>query len=61
MNYIHRLQAENAELQERITEARQALIDLSAYLASSKFREDTTVQKQDVINRIAPALEQLAE
>ena len=53
MNYIKRLQAENAEHRKTIRAACQEVEDLYGYLASSKFHEDTTVQVADVFRRTA--------
>jgi hypothetical protein len=44
-NYIKRLEAENKIYKETIN-------DLLAYLRSEKFHIDTTVQTQDIFNRI---------
>ena len=54
-NYIKTLQDENAQLRNDKAEAQQVLTDLLAYLESSKFVQDTTVQVADVARRIAPA------
>ena len=54
MNYIHRLQEQVRELEEERREAAEILGDLQIYLGSEKFWKDTTVQVQDVRNRLAP-------
>ena len=54
MNYIHRLQEQVKELEEERREAAEILGDLQIYLGSEKFWKDTTVQVQDVRNRLAP-------
>ena len=54
MNYIHRLQEQIKELEEERREAAEILGDLQIYLGSEKFWNDTTVQVQDIRNRLAP-------
>lgn len=53
-NYIHTLQAENAQLRQDKAAALAALVELQAYLQSEKFAQDPTVQTTDVDNRLAP-------
>lgn len=52
MNYIKRLELENQALRQEKQEASNMVKDLQMYLTSSKFHQDTTVQVQDVMNRI---------
>ena len=54
MNYIDRLQEQVRELEEERRESAEILGDLQIYLGSEKFWKDTTVQVQDVRNRLAP-------
>lgn len=55
MNYIKRLQTENAELQAQINRIQEVAMDLMAYAQSEKFSGDgdigTYVSKYDVIAR----------
>ena len=46
------LAQENTELKLEILEARRSLTELRAYLQSSKFYEDTTVQTSDILRRL---------
>ena len=55
MNYIHRLQAEVAELKADKAVADKVLTSLVGYLTSSKFYDDPTVQVADVLRRIEDA------
>tara|TARA_R110000744_G_scaffold271950_1_gene384976 strand:+ start:21184 stop:21381 length:198 start_codon:yes stop_codon:yes gene_type:complete len=55
MNYIDRLQGQVAELRADHAEANECIIHLLAYLSSSKFHDDPTVQVADIVSRIAPA------
>jgi hypothetical protein len=43
---------ENIELKLEIAKAHEALTELKAYLQSSKFHRDTTVQTADVLHRL---------
>lgn len=52
MNYIKRLELENQALRQEKQEAKNMIHDLQRYLVSPKFHQDTTVQVQDVMNRI---------
>lgn len=52
MNYIHKLQNRVRELETEKAEARDALLDLLIYLNSDKFKDDPTVQTQDIRNRL---------
>ena len=55
MNYIKRLQEENAELQAHINRIQEVTMDLMAYAQSDKFSGDgdigTYMSKYDVIAR----------
>lgn len=55
MNYIKKLQEENAELQEQLKRIQEVTMDLMAYVQSEKFSGDgdigTYVSKYDVIAR----------
>jgi hypothetical protein len=55
MNYITRLQSENAALTAELEALRSGLTDLRSYLASDKFATDSTVQVADVFNRLRDA------
>ena len=55
MNYIKRLEEEVAVLREQAAFAYVEIEDLFAYLESSKFEQDTTVQTKDVFNRLSEA------
>ncbi len=52
MNYIKRLQKDNADLLEQLGEYQDMVYELNRYLDLPKFKEDTTVQVQDVRNRL---------
>ena len=52
MNYIKQLQADVARLEDQVSTANAAVADLRSYLFSDKFHVDTTVQTQDVLNRL---------
>lgn len=52
VNYIKRLELENQALRQEKQEAANMIKDLQRYLVSPKFHQDTTVQVQDVMNRI---------
>lgn len=52
-NYIHRLQAEVAREKRTVAALEQGLRDLRSYLMSPKFHQDTTVQVDDVLRRMA--------
>ena len=55
MNYIKKLQSENAELQAQIKRIQEVTMDLMAYAQSEKFSGDgdigTYMSKYDVIAR----------
>jgi len=55
MNYIKRLQEENAELQAQIKRIQEVTMDLMAYAQSDKFSSasdiGTYISKYDVIQR----------
>jgi hypothetical protein len=61
MNYIKKLEASNCAYTEQVLDARDCLENFRAYLQSSKFHEDTTVQVQDVLNRLEGLRECLTE
>ena len=46
------LAQENTELKLEIATAHEALTELKAYLQSSKFHRDTTVQTSDILRRL---------
>tara|TARA_R100001126_G_C4725665_1_gene101381 strand:+ start:134 stop:343 length:210 start_codon:yes stop_codon:yes gene_type:complete len=46
------LAKENNELKHDILEAHEAITELRAYLQSSKFHQDPTVQTADVLRRL---------
>ena len=52
MNYIKQLEDDKVRLSAATTAALTGLEGMLAYLQSDKFHEDTTVQVQDMINRI---------
>ena len=52
MNYIKKLEASNCAYTEQVLDARDCLENFRAYLQSSKFHEDPTIQVQDVLNRL---------
>lgn len=54
MNYIKYLEGEVKELEAKIDAANRHLSELKVYLQSPKFYTDTTVQVQDVQNRLQP-------
>jgi hypothetical protein len=54
MNYIKRIQSEIEQHLRDKHDARVILVDLQRYLLSGKFRDDPTVQVQDVLNRLSP-------
>jgi predicted transcriptional regulator len=54
MNYIKQLQAENEELRANLKKTQDLLLEVACYLQSDKFHVDTTVQVQDVQNRLDP-------
>jgi predicted component of type VI protein secretion system len=61
MNHIKKLEVVAASYTEQILDARDSLNNLRAYLQSSKFHTDTTVQVQDVLNRLECIRECLSE
>lgn len=52
MNYIKELEHDKVMLSKATLTALLGLHELEEYLTSDKFREDTTVQTQDILNRI---------
>ena len=61
MNYIKKLEVCNCAYTEQVMDARDNLENLRAYLQSEKFHQDTTVQVQDVLNRLESIRECLTE
>ena len=53
MNYIKQLQKQVQELEIAKDRYNVGLQELAGYLTSEKFHTDTTVQVQDVLNRLA--------
>lgn len=51
-NYIKQLEDDKVRLSAATNAALTGLADMLAYLHSDKFHTDTTVQVQDMINRI---------
>ena len=51
-NYINTLQAENAALKATIARQEKDIAEFRAFLASSKFHNDTTIQVRDVDARL---------
>ena len=45
--------AQSASNQRELDSLKEGLIELQGYLLSDKFREDTTVQVDDILRRIA--------
>lgn len=56
MNYINRLQSENATLTEEVERLNQGLSDLRSYMCSDKFKgenpEDRMVNSEDILRWI---------
>ena len=52
MNYIKRLEHENAQKAAMICMYAAVIQDLREYLALPKFHNDTTVQVQDILSRL---------
>ena len=52
MNYIKQLQEENKTLKQQIKAHEEGLMDIIRYLNLPKFSIDTSVNKQDILNRI---------
>ena len=52
MNYIKRLEKENATYRRMIAAVEAEIVDVFRYLQSEKFHEDTTVQGADVMRRL---------
>jgi predicted RNase H-like nuclease (RuvC/YqgF family) len=52
MNYIQNLKMQIEEKDKEISELKEKIHSLKIYLSSSKFKEDTTVQVQDIFNRL---------
>lgn len=52
MNHIHFLEGVKRDAHTLATQAQDELNELISYLCLPKFREDTTVQVQDIFNRI---------
>lgn len=61
MNYIHSLEIQCAAETEQIQDAKEFVSYLKSYLQSSKFSSDTTVQVQDVLNRLQAVEECLSD
>lgn len=61
MNYIKKLQVANCAQVEQILDARDELFHLKSYLQSEKFHTDTTIQVQDVLNRLVKLEECLSD
>ena len=61
MNYIKKLEVNNCAYTEQVLDARDNLDNLRAYLQSSKFHEDPTIQVQDVLNRLESLRECLTD
>lgn len=51
-SYIEKLQEENLERARKIESALLSVNEIRAYLLSSKFHEDTTVQVRDILLRL---------
>jgi len=51
-SYIEKLQDENLERARKIESALLSVNEIRAYLLSSKFHEDTTVQVRDILLRL---------
>lgn len=56
MNYIKRLERDLDAAEAEVKGLRRGIARLREYLFSDKFREDTTVQRRDVLNRLADAI-----
>ena len=54
MNHIKKIQVVTAAYTEQVLDAQETLENFRAYLQSSKFHTDTTVQVKDVLNRLEP-------
>lgn len=52
MNYIRKLQEANKQLQSDMDYVTTWMINLEAYLLSSKFHQDPTVQTGDILLRL---------
>lgn len=52
MNYIKQLEDDKVRLSACTNAALTGLADMLAYLHSDKFTNDTTVQVQDIVNRV---------
>jgi len=52
MHWTSQLKVDNAKLQDDKVATMEAIRDLKIYLQSSKFRQDPTVQVQDVQTRL---------
>jgi hypothetical protein len=61
MNYIKKLEVATAAHTEQVMDARDSLENFRAYLQSSKFHTDPTIQVQDVLNRLECLRECLTE
>lgn len=53
MNYIKQLQAENENLKNEIAFLKEGIRSVKVYLHSSKFDSDISVNKNDILLRIA--------
>lgn len=61
MNYIKQLEAQAAAQVEQVQDTKEFVNYLLQYLQSDKFHQDTTVQVQDILNRLAPIRDCLSE
>jgi hypothetical protein len=61
MNYIKKLEAQTAAQVEQILDTKDFVNYLWSYLQSDKFHEDSTVQVQDVLNRLASVRDCLSD
>jgi hypothetical protein len=53
-NYIQKLNTVRLDLTDAIVDAKNALDEITSYLYSTKFHNDTTVQVKDVLDRLLP-------
>ena len=52
MNYIKKLESENADLKAEIATLEQKLQEIAEYLALEKFNVDTNVSKYDILRML---------
>ena len=52
MNYIKKLESENADLKAEIATLEQKLQEIAEYLALEKFNVDTNVSKYDILSML---------